>query len=216
MIDEGVYLFFDNEKAAQVSAPFAVIDLSNRFVRDFKNQYARCGVHSLDNGEQESELKQLSEHKFIEYCGKAKLVLFTCIRSLIDLELGLAESVEMVDRVREIISKDGLLFVAEVWDSTFFWTGASIRRWFETRFPLNPKKVKYAKPPTVIDLLYEFLESVPNSRDNRLTLKETLLVLSTEDRSFVEDILRGRNSKNSKKTQDASARILHALRDTKS
>jgi hypothetical protein len=217
MIDEGIYLFFDNETAAQgeFPAPLETIDLSNVFVQDLKNKYMLYGSTFSENDRQDSELRPLSERKFTEYCGKTRLVLFTCIKSITDLELALLECDEMVGRFREIFSKQSLLFVAENWDATFFWTAASIRRWFRTRFPAKPKEVKYAKPPTVTDLLYEFLESVPRSRDNLLTLKETLLVLSAEDRSFVEDILRGKNPKTSAKAQDASARILRALKDTK-
>lgn len=204
-VDEGVYLFFDNEMAAQGEfAADLAVDLS--IVLDFESGYTNLGVHS------HAELKPLSERKFIEFCGKAKSVLYTYVRSLIDLELDLDDA-EIVDRFREIICNEGLLFVAEIGDANFFWTGASVKRWFKARLPLKPKEMTYAKPPTVIDLLYEFLESVSHSRDNLLTLKETLLVLSDDDRSFVEDILSGKNPKNSAKARDASARILHALKD---
>jgi hypothetical protein len=212
MVDEGIYLFFDDEMAAREDFPTPLVDihLSNKFLREFNKQYMGCGEVSLDD-----ELRPLSERKFIEYCGKAKLVLFTCTRTLTELKFSLAGRGELVEELREIISRESLLFVAEIWDANCFWTGASVKRWFGARFPLKPKEVKYAKPATVMDLLYEFLESVPDSGDNLLTLKKTLLVLSAEDRSFVEDILRGKNPKNSAKAQDTSARILRALKDTK-
>jgi hypothetical protein len=54
------------------------------------------------------------------HCGKTRLVLFTCIKSMTDLELVLLECDEMVGRFREIFSKQSLLFVAENWDATFF------------------------------------------------------------------------------------------------
>src|SRR5262249_15446861 len=137
-------------------------------------------------------------------------------RSLTELELALPEDAEMIDITRDIISREGLLFVAEmIGDVNLFWTGASIRRWFKARFPVKPRQPRYAKPPTVIDLLYEFLESIPHSRDNLLILRETLLVLSAEDRTFVEDMLSGKNPKDSAKARDSSARILHALKDRK-
>jgi hypothetical protein len=78
MIDQGIYLFFDNEMAAQgeFSAPLAVVHLSDKFVREFKNLYMSCGsFDSLDDDEQISELRLLSERKFFEYCERAKLVL---------------------------------------------------------------------------------------------------------------------------------------------
>jgi hypothetical protein len=129
------------------------------------------------------------------HCGKTRLVLFTCIKSMTDLELVLLECDEMVGRFREIFSKQVYCSWPRI-GMQLFWTAASIRRWFRTRVRPKPKEVKYAKRPTVTDLLYEFLESVPRCRDNLLTLKETLLVLSAKDRSFVEDILRGKNPKN--------------------
>jgi hypothetical protein len=215
-MEEGIYLFFDNEITEEESSiPFEVIDLPS-FEKEFKNEYTRFKNEHANYGvdEQDADLRPLSERKFIEYCDKAKSVLFIYIRSLTELELVLPEDAEMTDITRDIISREGLLFVAEmIGDVNFFWTGASIRRWFRTRFPVKPKEPRYAKPPTVIDLLYEFLESVANSRDNLLALKETLLILSAEDRLFVEDILKGKNPKNSKKAQDTSARILHALKD---
>jgi hypothetical protein len=213
-VDEGIYLFFDNEMAAQGTFFLEEIFLSDKFAQEFRKQYMRCGeADALD--EQAPELRPLGERKFMEYCGKSKLALFTCTRTLLDLELGLAGDEELVDGFRGIISKESFLFVAEIWDANYFWTGTSIKRWFRARFPLKPKQVKYAKPATVMDLLYEFLESVPGSGDNLLTLKKTLLVLSAEDRSFVEDILRGKNPRNSAKAQDTSARILRALKGTK-
>jgi hypothetical protein len=86
----------------------------------------------------------------------------------------------------------------------------------KVRFPAKPPEtIRYAKLPTVLDLLYEFLESVSCCHDNLLALKETLSVLSKEDRLFVEGILSGNNRKNSERTQEISARILHALLDRK-
>jgi len=216
-MEEGIYLFFDNEITEEEasSIPFEVIDLP-RFEEEFKNEYTRFKNEqaNCDVDKQHAELRPLSERKFIEHCDKAKSALFIYIRSLSELELVLPEDAETVDITRDIISREGLLFVAEmIGDVNCFWTGASIRRWFKARFPIKPKQPSYAKPATVIDLLYEFLESVSHSRDNLLTLRETLLVLSTEDRSFVEDILSGRNPKDSPKTRDSSTRILHALKD---
>jgi hypothetical protein len=103
------------------------------------------------------------------------------------------------------------MFVAEIWDASLFWTGASIQRWFKSRFPLNPKATKYGKPPSVLDLLYEFLESISHSQDNLIMLKETLPVLDADDQLFIAHILSGKNPKNSKRTQETSARILRAL-----
>lgn len=214
MLDEGIYWFFDKEILAQGDflPPFSVIDLSNNFQQDIKNHYMKFAFDSGDK-ERHDQLKAVSERKFIEYCRRTRTVLFVCAKSLVELELTLAESTMMVERFREIISTDGFMFGAEIWDASFFWTGVSIRRWFRSRFPVTPKALKYAKPPSVLDLLYEFLESVSHSQDNLIALKETLPALETKDQLFVEDILSGKNPKNSKHTQEASARILRALMD---
>jgi len=214
MIDEGMYLFLDNE----ISAPgeflptFAVIEFSHSFHQDIRNHYMRFESDSNDK-DQGAELKAVNAHRFIEYCRRTKTVLFVCTKSLLELEFALAESAKTVDRFREITSKNGLMFVAQIWDASFFWTGASVQRWFRSRFPLKPKATKYAKPPSVLDLLYEFLESISHSHDNLITLKETLPVLDGQDRLFIEAILSGKNPRNSKQTQDTSARILRALKD---
>jgi hypothetical protein len=212
MIDEGFYLFFDKEIPAQreLLPAFVVINVSNSFRQDIKNYYMRFEFDSSDKG-QHAGLKAVGERKFLEYCRRTRTVLFVCTKSLVELEFALAESVKAVDRFREIISNDGFMFVAEIWDASFFWTGASIQRWFRSRFPLKPKAPKYANPPSVLDLLYEFLESVSHSQDNLLTLKEALPALDSKDQLFVENILGGKNPSDSKQTQDTSARILRAL-----
>jgi hypothetical protein len=213
MIDEGIYLFFDNE--IERTPPFAAMNFSEKFRQDIKIRYMRFDFDPSYIEEDKAELKPLIEQNFNKYCRKTKSVIFACINSLRELEFALAECAELTDKTREIISNKGLLFAAEIWDESYFWTGASIRRWFQVRFPLQPKEIKYAKPPSILDLLYEFLESVPNSQDNRLILKETLLKLPQEDRVFVKNILSGNNPKNSKETQETSARILRALVDRK-
>jgi hypothetical protein len=214
MIDEGIYLFFDKEIPAQreLLPNFLVINFSNSFRQHIQNHYMRFELDSSDE-DQRAELKAVSERKFNEYCRNTRTVLFVCTKSLVELESALAESVKTVDRFREIISNDGFMFVAEIWDASFFWTGASILRWFRTRFPLKAKATKYAKPPSVLDLLYEFLESVSHSQDNLITLKEKLPVLDNEEQLFIENILSGKNPTDSKRTQDTSARILRTLLD---
>jgi hypothetical protein len=212
MIDEGIYLFFDKEIPArsEVLPTFLVINFSNSFRQDIRNHYMRFEFDSSDK-DQRAELQAVSGRKFTEYCRKTRTILFVCTKSLVELEFALAESVQTADRFREIISNTGFMFVAEIWDASFFWTGASIQRWFRSRFPLKPKTTKYAKPPSVLDLLYEFLESVSHSQDNLVTLKETLPVLDKEDQLFIENILSGKNPRDSKPTQDTSARILRTL-----
>lgn len=214
MIDEGIYLFFAKEFPAQSEflANFAITNISNNFRQDIKNHFMRFEFDSSDKN-QHAELKAVSERQFGEYCRRTRTVLFVCTKSLSELEFALAESVKAADRFREILSDNGFMFVAEIWDASFFWTGASIQRWFRSRFPLRPKTIKYARPPSVLDLLYEFLESVSHSQDNRITLKETLPVLDNADQLFIENILSGKNPRNSKQTQDTSARILRALMD---
>jgi hypothetical protein len=213
MIDEGIYLFFDNE--IERAPPFAAMNFSEIFREDIKRRFMRFDFEPSDIEEDQAELKPLSEQDFNKYCRMTRTVIFVCIKSLRELEFALAECAELTDKSRAIISNKGLLFAAEIWDASCFWTGASIRRWFKARFPLKPKEVKYSKPPSVLDLLYEFLESVPHSQDNRLILKETLLKLPEDDRVFVKNILSGKNPKNSKETQETSARILRALMDRK-
>ena len=213
MLDEGIYLFFDNEISAQgdCSLPFGVINFSKKLLRDITTEFTGSEADPIENEGQDGELKPLSERKFDEHCRKTQTVLFVCIKSLTDLEFALVESDQLVDWFRSTISNKGFLFGVEVWDASFFWTAASIRRWFKTRFPLELKRTRYAKPPSVLDLLYEFLESVSHSQENLFTLKETLLVLPEKDRLFVEDILGGKNPNNSKESQETSARILRAL-----
>jgi hypothetical protein len=215
MIDEGIYLFFNNDIPSQGewSTAFSVINLSTQFRQDINNNFMTFESDWRDDEEHHAELKPVSERQFIEYCRRIRIVLFVCTKSLVEFEFALAESPEMVDRFRKIISSNGFMFGAEIWDAGFFWTGASIRRWFKSRFPLKPKRKRYAKPPSVLDLLYEFIESISHSQDNLITMKETLPVLDKKDRLFIESILSGKNPKNSKEAQDKSARILRALMD---
>src|SRR3974377_655355 len=130
MIDEGIYLFFDKEISAQGEfvPTFGVVEFSNSFRQDIRNHYMRFELDSSDK-EQDAELKAVSARKFIEYCRRTRTVLVVCTRSLVELEFALAESAKTVDRFREMISTNGFMFVAQIWDASFFWTGASIQRW---------------------------------------------------------------------------------------
>ena len=215
MIDEGIYFFFDKEIATQqaFSPYFGVVKFSNEFLQDIKTHFMRFEVDAGGDEGQRAELRAVGNRKFLEYCGRTRTVLFVCTKSLIELEFALRESAKSVDRFRDIISDNGFMFGAEIWDACFFWTGASIRRWFKSRFPLKPKVKRYAKPPSVLDLLYEFLESVSHSQDNLIILKETIPALENKDQLFIKDILSGKNPKNSKRNRDTSTRILRALMD---
>lgn len=215
MIQEGIYLFFESE-ITDKDDPFHCADLSDRFLREIKRIFMMDAFDQAEVDELAAELRPLNERKFNQCCKQIKAVSFIPIRSFFELESALGQSPEIADDLRDAIFNNGLLFALENWDVSCFWTGGSVKRWFKARFPAKPpEKIKYAKPPTVLDLLYEFLESVSRCHDNLLALKETLSVLSKEDRLFVEGILSGNNPKNSEKTQEISARILHALLDRK-
>ena len=220
MVDEGIYLFLDKEIPAEGKCffPFEVIAPSDKFsqfdklLQWFKLNFCEVERAAREGDEDRPELSPLTKRQFDECSKKIKTILFVPIKSFLEFDFVLSGSVELVDNFRETGFDNGLLFGVEIFDANCFWTGGSIRRWFNARFPLKPKKIKYAKLPSVLDLLYEFLEETPYSQDNRLALKTTLSALSNEDRSFVEDILSGRNPRNSKKTQETSARILRALK----
>jgi hypothetical protein len=220
MVDEGIYLFFEKEISAEGECvPFWVIAPSDKFSQFdklsqwFKMNFSEIECAAPEVDEDRPALRPLTRRQFAKCATKIKTILFVPAGSFLDLEFALTESVELVDAFRTPAFDNGLLFGVETFDANCFWTGSSIRRWFNTRFPLKPKAIKYAKPPSVLDLLYEFLEEIPNSQDNRLALDKTLSALSKEDRSFVENMLSGRVPKNSKKTQETSARILRALKE---
>lgn len=215
MLEEAIYLFLDSEFSAreECACCFGVIDPSSKFLQDIENHFVRFEFDASENNEIGAELKPLSRRKLVQNIKKTKTVLLANERSLLELEFALRDSDE-VDKFREVFCNKGLLFLVENWDASYFWTGASIRRWFNARFPREPKKARYAKPPSILDLLYEFLESVPQSPDRLVTLKKAFLLLSAEDRSFVDGLLRGkRPEQDSKEIQEISARILHALKE---
>jgi hypothetical protein len=216
MLEEAIYLFLDHEFSAQEKCAccFGVIDPSSKFLQDIENHFVRFEFDASQSDETGVELKPLSRRKLVQNLKKTKTVLLANEKTLLELEFALRESDELVGKFREVFCNEGLLFLVENWDASYFWTGASIRRWFNARFPRVPKKVRYAKPPSVLDLLYEFLESVPQSPDRLLTLKKAFSLLSAEDRSFVDGMLSGKRPKqDSKDIQETSARILHALRE---
>jgi|SRR5262245_623176 len=216
MLEEAIYLFLDHESSAREESAccFAVIDPSSKFLQDIENHFVRFEFDASESDEIGAVLKPLSRRKLVRSIKKTKTVLLANERSLLELEFALRESNELVDKVREIFCDRGLLFLVENWDASYFWTGASVRRWFDARFPREPKKARYAKPPSILDLLYEFLESVPQSPDRLVTLKKAFLLLSAEDRSFVDGLLSGKRPKqDSKEVQETSARILHALKE---
>jgi len=216
MLEEAIYLFLDSEFSAheECACCFGVIDPSSKFLQDIENHFVRFEFDTGESDEIGAELKPLSKRKLVQSLKKTKTVLLANEKSLLELEFSLREFDELVGKFREVFCNKGLLFLVENWDASYFWTGASIRRWFDARFPREPQKVRYAKPPSILDLLYEFLESVPQSSDRLLTLKKALLHLSGEDRSFIEDLLSGKRPKqDSKEIQETSARILHALKE---
>ena len=215
MLDEGLYLFFASEIADQgeFSYPFYTIEYSRRLVQEVENEFA--GSRHGGESEQDEDLKRLGRGQFKQCCGNIKTIGFAPVRTFFDLESALADDAQLTDGFREAVTNKGLLFAFENGDAIYFWSGASIKRWFEVRFPREAKKIRYAKPASVLDLLYEFLESVARSPDNFVALKETLTALSQEDRSFVEGILSGKTPKNSKKTQEMSERILRAIKERK-
>jgi hypothetical protein len=106
MIDEGIYLFFDNESCDQgdPSSPFCVIEFSNKFLQDIKRLFFRSELNHNESDEQEAELQSLSERKFQQYCKRTTSVRFVPVRSFLELELALGESAELVDCFRKVIS----------------------------------------------------------------------------------------------------------------
>jgi hypothetical protein len=216
MLEEAIYLFLDGEFSAreECACCFAVIDPSSKFLQDIENHFVRFEFDASESDEIGAVLKPLSRRKLVQNIKKTKTVLLANEKSLLELEFALRDSDELVDKFREVLCNRGLLFLVENWDASYFWTGASIGRWFNARFPREPKKARYAKPPSILDLLYEFLESIPQSPDRLVTLKKAFLLLSAEDRSFVHGLLSGKRPKqDSKEIQETSARILHALKD---
>jgi hypothetical protein len=217
MLEEAIYLFLDHEFSAhgECACCFAVIDPTSKFLQDIENHFGRFEFNASENDEIGAELKPLSRRKLVQDIKKTRTVLLANERSLLELEFALRESGKLVDEFREVFCHRALLFLVENWDASQFWTGASAKRWFSARFPSEPKKVKYAKPPSILDLLYEFLESTPQSPERLLALKNAFSLLSAEDRAFVEGLLSGKRPKqDSKKIQETSARILHALKET--
>src|SRR5215510_2824514 len=214
MLEEAIYLFLDNEFRIHDESCFAVIDPSSRFLQDIESHFVQFEFEGGRRDETDTELKPLSRRKLLQSIKKTKTVLLANERILSEVEFGLREFDELVDQYREVFCNKGLLFLVENWDSSWFWTGASIGRWFNARFPLEPKIVRYAKPPSILDLLYEFLESIPQSPDRLLSLKKALSHLSAEDRSFIDGLLSGKRPKrDSKEIQETSARILYALKE---
>jgi len=216
MLEEAIYLFLDHEFSAdgECACCFAVIDRSGKFLQDIESHFSRFEFDASESDEIDTELKPLSRRKLVQNVKKTKTVLLANEKSLLDLEFALRESGELVEQFREVFCHRGLLFLVENWDASQFWTGASIKRWFSARFPRETKKARYAKPPSILDLLYEFLESLPQSPDRLVTLKKTLFLLSPEDRSFIDDLISGKRPKqDSKEIQETSARILHALKE---
>jgi hypothetical protein len=216
MLEEAIYLFLDSgfSADAECASCFAVIDPSSKFLRDIENHFVRFEFDAIESDEIGAELKPLSRRKLAQDMKKTKTVLLADEKSLLKLEFALRESGELIDQFREVFCNEGLLFLVENWDASWFWTGASIRQWFNARFPREAKKTRYAKPPSILDLLYEYLESAPQSPDRLLALKRAFLLLSADDRSFVDDLLSGKKPKrDSKEIQETSARILHALKE---
>jgi hypothetical protein len=215
MLEEAIYLFLDHEFSAreECACCFGVIDPSSKFLQDIENHFVRFEFDASESDEIGAVLKPLSRRKLVQNIKKTKTVLLANEKSLRELEFAVRESSE-VEKFRDAFCNKGLLFLVENWDASYFWTGASVRRWFNERFPREPKKARYAKPPSILDLLYEFLESIPQSPDKLVTLKKAFLLLSAEDRSFVDDLLSGKRPKqDSKEIQETSARILHALKE---
>jgi hypothetical protein len=215
MLEEAIYLFLDQEFSAdaECASCFGVINPSSKFLQDIENHFVRFEFDAIESDETGAELKPLSRRKLVLNMKKTKTILLVDEKSLLQLEFSLRESSELIDQFREVFCNEGLLFLVESWDATYFWTGASTKRWFNARFPREAKKTRYAKPPSVLDLLYEYLESVPQSPDGLLTLKKAVLRLSAEDRSFIDDLLSGKRAKqDSKEIQETSARILYALK----
>jgi hypothetical protein len=219
--DEGIYLFFDNEISepnGETSAgetrcfPFYVIELDNKKLARLKSDFAQSEPDERERDEWQPELVPLKTRQFAKCAGKIRTLLFVPVKALFLLKDALSGEREMIDIFRETLFDNGLLFAAEMWDVKSFWTGDSMRRWFRIHFPLEPKQKRYAKPPTVLDLLYEFLETSSGSQDDRLALKEALARLASEDRSFVEKLLNGESPKKSKITEEISTRILRALK----
>jgi hypothetical protein len=216
MLEEAIYLFLENEFSAQEKCAccFGVIDPSSKFLQDIENHFVRFEFDAAESDEAGAELKPLSKRKLVESIKRTKTVFLANEKTLLELEFALRESDELIDKYREVFCNKGLLFLVENWDASYFWSGASIGRWFNARFPRVPKKVRYAKPPSVLDLLYEFLESVPQSPDRLVTLKKAFSRLSAEDRSFLDGLLSGNRPKqDSKELQETSTRILHALKE---
>jgi len=214
MLEEAIYLFLDHEFSAHEECCVEVIDPSSKFLQDIENYFVRFVLDASESDEIGAELKPLSKRKLMQNIKKTKTILLVNEKTLLELEFALRASGELVDHFREVFCDSGLLFLVENWDAGYFWTGASIRRWFTARFPREPKKIRYAKPPSILDLLYEFLESTPQSPDRLLALKKAFSLLSAEDRAFVEGLLSGKRPKqDSKEIQETSARILHALKE---
>jgi hypothetical protein len=216
MLEEAIYLFLDHEFSAhgECACCFGAIDPSGKFLQDIESHFGRFEFDASDSDEAGAELKPLNRRKFVQSLKKTKTVLLANEKSLLELEFALRESGELVETFREVFCNSGLLFLVENWDASRFWTGASIKRWFSARFPREKKKPRYAKPPSILDLLYEFLESLPQSPDRLVTLKKTILLLSPEDRSFIDGLLSGKRPKHgSKDIQETSARVLHALKE---
>ena len=214
MLEEAIYLFLDNEFSIQEECCLAVIDRSSKFLQDIEDHFVRFEFDGSGGDETDVELKPLSRRKLLQDIKNTKMVLLANERTLLKLEFALRESDDQVEMFREVFCNKGLLFLVENWDASWFWTGSSVGRWFNARFPREPKEVRYAKPPSVLDLLYEFLESIPESPDRLVTLRKALLRLSAEDRSFLDGLLSGRRpKKDSKGIQETSARILYALKE---
>jgi len=211
MLDEGIYLFFDNDCVpAHEDGLASAVAVTVEFMRDMKSHFMRGETNASEG---DKPLKPLGERAFRRHCRTTRAVRYVCVNSFLALELGLSESVEAADCFRDIVSINGFMFGAEVWDATCFWTGASIRRWFKSRFPAAPETKRHARTPSVLDLLYEFLEDIQCRPDDLVVLKQTIPALAAEDRLLVDDMLRGKDPGNSKRAEAAGARVLRAVMD---
>lgn len=211
MLEEGIYLFFDNDVPVRADHVTSAVDPGAPFMQTLKSRFARD--FDPEPVEDPDGLKPLGRRAFERHCARTRAVRFVCIRSFLELGMALSESAEAADRFRDVIANDGFMFGAEVFDASRFWTGASIRRWFRSHFPPEPKAKRCARPASVLDLLNEFLEGARYRPDDLVAVKETMAAVGAEERLLLQDMLRGNDPGKSKKTEAAAARILTALAD---
>src|SRR5262245_18546349 len=135
MLEEAIYLFLDNEFSIHEECCFAVVDPSSRFLQDIESHFVRFEFDGSRGDETDTELKPLSRRKLLQSIKKTKMILLANERILSEVEFALREFDELVDQYREVFSNKGLLFLVENWDASWFWTGASIGRWFNAVAP---------------------------------------------------------------------------------